>query len=472
MTATLAGVFRLEDRLAAAGFHRRSPWWREQVSRFYSHPTATTLAVEVGRGGEKSGEIVRIAGAETLLGDFVVPPGERHFFVIVAENKDEAANRLRLLEAHLTALRVPYDRVGDEISLRDMPRGIKVLACRVGAVSGFRSFGWAADEVAKWSSDGVNPAAEIVASMRAMTVTHQRARKLIFSSPLGTLGFHYDTIQRGDDAHQLVGRAPTWIANPTISEAQTHALEPDLRVWRREYCAIAQAGAAGAFDSDVTDEAFRAQPPVYMRGQPVLVLDPSSGRKDRWTWGAVRWSTPRDGAPLLVFETIGGIGGRFYDQVSGDQIIDEAIMPVATEYGATDVHSDQREALMLQSAFQRRGLRFRSHDWTNANKIEAVARLRRLFQERRIILPECPPLRAELAAFEERITPSGALTFGARTGGHDDFVSLLVTAAIADAEGEISRGGPVQRAEVGGERTDYGMALGGDVRFSDDTRGF
>ena len=46
--------------------------------------------------------------------------------------------------------------------------------------------------------------------------------------------------------------------------------------------------------------------------------------------------------------------------------------------------------------------------------------------------------------FEERTSATGAFTFGARGSGHDDYVSLLLTTAMADAEhrlpGSPSRG--------------------------------
>jgi hypothetical protein len=52
----------------------------------------------------------------------------------------------------LIDLHVPYERAGDQIVLKDQPRGWRVFACQVGAVSGFRCFGFSADELAKWRS--------------------------------------------------------------------------------------------------------------------------------------------------------------------------------------------------------------------------------------------------------------------------------------------------------------------------------
>lgn len=49
------------------------------------------------------------------------------------------------------------------------------------------------------------------------------------------------------------------------------------------------------------------------------------------------------------------------------------------------------------------------------------------------MLPRHERLRNELLGFEERISGSGGFTYGARGKNHDDYVALLITAAIADA---------------------------------------
>jgi hypothetical protein len=105
---------------------------------------------------------------------------------------------------------------------------------------------------------------------------------------------------------------------------------------------------------------------------------------------------------------------------------------------ASCVIGDQRESYLVESEFARHGLRFVSIPWDNARKVAAVERIRRWLRERTLVLPdqpEPPKLRAELLNFQERITPSGALTYAARGSGHDDRVALLVTAAMAEAEG-------------------------------------
>ena len=86
---------------------------------------------------------------------------------------------------------------------------------------------------------------------------------------------------------------------------------------------------------------------------------------------------------------------------------------------------------MVKAAFAENGVAFISHPWTASSKPAAVETVRRWLRERAIELPAHETMRKELLSFEERITPAGAFTFGARGSGHDDYVALLLTAAMA-----------------------------------------
>jgi hypothetical protein len=199
MTATFETWTALRAELHSAGFPAPLPWWDHQAERFYKSG-AKRFAARVGRGGAKSTSMVDFALNETLAGAWRVPDGEVHFFAFVSQNKAEASQRLRQIAARLRALKIPFDQSGDEIVLRDMPRGIRVFACQVGSVSGWRCFGFAADELSKWSNadHSANPAPEVIASLRAMTVTHPDAREFFVSSPLGVTDLHWEIIERGD----------------------------------------------------------------------------------------------------------------------------------------------------------------------------------------------------------------------------------------------------------------------------------
>ena len=59
-------------------------------------------------------------------------------------------------------------------------------------------------------------------------------------------------------------------------------------------------------------------------------------------------------------------------------------------------------------------------------------------------------MRGEFHAFVEKPTPGGGFTFGARGSGHDDFVCLALTAALADIAGDM------RRSPLGGGRNQTG----------------
>jgi hypothetical protein len=488
VTADHASFRSIGANLVTEGFLPHTPWWDENMGRGYARGVKR-FAFRVGRGGVKSTTMVDAAINEAVFGDWKIPPGEVHYFAFVSQNKSEAGQRLRQIAARLRALGIPFDQSGDEIVLRDMPRGFRVFACQVGSVSGFRCFGFCADELAKWTNadHSANPAPEVVASLRAMTVTHPDAREFFVSSPMGTSDLHYEIIEQGDTADQIVGLAPTWIANPSVTEEQTHRLEPDERIWRREYAAQPQAQLSSAFDPDSVARAFRPVPHAAEWSRAICIVDASSGGGDAFTHGFAQYGTPvvdyipryltrlvprivhtriggvdrchedhddlvphqqLDAAgnpvpnpewlaatkPLLCFHGINAFEGRFAGQIAGSTIVDK-IAKDCRRWRAEIVIGDQREAFFLGSECQRHGLRFVPLTWTNANKIEAVTRLKRQFAENGIVLPpEREKLKRELLSYAERITATGTITYSARGTGHDDEVSLLITCAMAELE--------------------------------------
>lgn len=457
----LAVLGLVEAQLVSAGFPAMSPWWRSTLAGFL-RGGRRTLVARVGRRGGKSSTLCRLAVAVALSDEWSVPPGDVGVVAFVSISRDEAAQRLRTIAAILTALRVPFDQRGDAIELRDRPAVFKVFTATIAGVSGFTSILIVGDEVAKWRSadDSANPAREVVGSLAPTMATQPAARMVLSSSPLGAVDYHAERFDLGDTPEQQVASAPTWIANPAITEAGTHDLEPDPRVWSREYAAQPQAGVLSAFDAASIDAAFTCGP-LGRPHQRLMVIDASSGRKDSWTWATCGWSERPGAARVLAFDVIDGISAKQWGQLSGADVVRRAA-EVAHARGVRAVVGDQRESLMLRSEFQRHGLRFHAIDWTSASKPVGVERVRRLLQDQMLALPEHDALRRELLSFEERITPSGAFTFGARGSGHDDYVSLLITAALADSEGRLPgsplRGGDavidrVLAARQKGERT-------------------
>jgi hypothetical protein len=493
MTATFETLRRMDAKLARRGHHPLTPFWLKQTERFYSQPTARTFVGRVGRGGAKSHTSAKVALNETLFGDWRVPPGERHYWAFVSKSKDEAAQRLLLLESFLRALGIGFDTKGDEIALRSSPRGFRVFACNIGAVSGFRCFGYSADELAKWNVEGVNPSAEVCASLNAMTITHPGARRLLISSPLGATDYHAESFDRGDTPNQVTAYAPSWVANPDgIAEAQTRAAEPNERVWRREYLAIPQAGISSVWTVDEVERAMRTLPASIIGPRaatywcrPIVALDASSGKHDSAVFAPFHWGYPAvpDGAwltkdlcdskgqtitpngefvvdengdrvvdpkfkgelaPFLHCWDMFALEGRFAEHVPFDQFA--ALVAERTEaWGSRVVVGDQHVAYALKPDLERRGLGFTEYPWTNPLKAKAVGRITQLLADGRIVLPRDEKLKREMLEFKVHLLPSG---IEAWSGKADDRVSVLLMAALADINGLI-RGSPIDSDKYG-----------------------
>jgi hypothetical protein len=144
----------------------------------------------------------------------------------------------------------------------------------------------------------------------------------------------------------------------------------------------------------------------------------------------------------LVFDKVEAFVGNFWAQKSGEQII-STVAEALHAQGIRAVYGDQREAFMISAAFARHGIDFREMTWTAPSKERAVGTVRRWLADGMLYLPEHERLRDELLEFEERTTAAGGFTFAARGSGHDDFVALLLTAAMADHDGWL-RGSPVR----------------------------
>ena len=430
----LAHLDRLELALASEGFPAMSPWWYETITSFYERHVRQ-LVLRVGRRGGKSSSLCRIAVLEALFGEHEIPPGDVGVVAIVSVSMREATERLRTIRAILDAFDIGYDKkVTSEIRLTGKPVVFRIFAATQGAVSGFTAICIICDEVSKWMNEdtGANPAAEVLAAIRPTMATMPNAKIFLSSSPLGMADAHAEAFAVGATSFQLVAHAPTWIANPTVTEDETHRLEPDERIWKREYAAIPQYAVLGAFDPEDIARAFLVRDPG-LAGHNVLVNDVSSGKKDSWTWGVCRWETPETGDPFVRFTLVDGIHGAFWKTEHGPEVVAK-IAAVAKANDALTVHGDQREEFMVTGAFNENGLGYFPHPWTATSKPEAVQVVRRWLREGTLVLSPHEPMRKEMLAFEERVTPAGGITFGARGTGHDDYVALLITAAMAFQE--------------------------------------
>jgi hypothetical protein len=474
--AFLAKLTKLDAVLVAAGFPAMSPWWRAQVERFIRSGRRRWL-LRVGRRGGKSTTLCRLAVAWSLYGSWSVPLGDTAVIAFVSIDRDEAAARLRTIASILTVLGVPFEQRGDELELPGKRVVFRVVTCSVRGTVGFTSVAVFGDEVSRWESreTSSNPAAEVIGSLAPTLATQPDGFMVLSSSPWSLDDFHAVEFAKGDTEHQLTSFAPTWEANPTLSEERTHELEPDNKRWLREYGAVPSASVSAALDGDAISRAQRYLPPGLRLMQPVVCLDFSSGRGDAVVWSKVVWGrqdeTPAlvserrylpghgfyweplldaDGRPtpnpdfeprppLLVVGPIQHQLGTFWHSLPSTQLV-ARIANDAKAWGASTVIGDASNAYGLEGMFAVQGLRFITVPWTQPNKAAAVTRIKRWMRDGQLCLPmpsegaAAERLDRELRAYEERLSPSGVAIYNGARGMHDDHVAACVMMpAIADA---------------------------------------
>jgi|GEM_PF-2634202 len=296
--AIFNALLKLDAALASAKkpWPKLSPYWRRTIENWLLSGKKQ-LVVRCGRRGGKSSSLCRLAGAVAIAGDHNVTPGDIGYVTFLSTSKEEATARLRMIKSMLDTLNVKHKlRDGIVIELQDRPIAFRVVAATVAGVSGFTSIAVIADEVAKWrdGDSGSNPANEVLASVRPTLATQPNGRIVLSSSAFSIDDAHARAIDAGCTEFQDVAVATTWQANPTLTEASCRVLEPDPRLFDREYASIPSAVTSSTLDAEDINAAF-VDPSVMSVwrpcGQPVVLCDASGGGGDAWAWCSAGWFT-------------------------------------------------------------------------------------------------------------------------------------------------------------------------------------
>ena len=427
MTAHLAA---LDRALVAKGWPALSPWWSETVASFITSGKRQ-LVLRVGRRGGKSSSLSRLAVAYALYGPFQVPPGDIGWVSFVSVSRDEAAQRLRTITAILDGIGVAHEPAGDGGILVSGRRvGFRVLTPTVAGVSGWTSILVIADEVAKWYSrdTGANPAAEVLASLRP-TLATTRGPIILASSPLTRSDEHAKSYDKGSTAHQMVAFAPTWIANPSVSEAETHALEPDERIHAREYGAEPQDEIIDGFYAGLIDgciDVGRTLPTCEPEPGTVVIAIDAATRVDEFALCVARAELRLGGAPVVYVEWIKGWQGKPGAPLNMGDTLGEIAREVCGTFGSPMVIGDQHHEDSIKPILAQHSVHFEGIPWSATSKLERFGVVRTLMTDRRLRLLDDSKTLAQLRSVGVRMLPSGIETIATR--GHDDRAFALVLA--------------------------------------------
>lgn len=348
-----------------------------------------------------------------------LPPGETLTIPLVSIRKLESANRIGQISAVLTALGIEHEAIGDRITIASYRVCIKVLARNWKSVVGETCGMLWCDEVSRWDSDdsSANPAAEVMGSLRPTLATIPWALECLVSSPWSDDDYHAKMFDDGDKSGQRTAFLPTWIANPTLSEDDTHREEPDHHIWLREYAAQPSQMVSAALDKEDARRSFGMMLAPGSNRQ-FCVIDASSLRGDCFAW-----MLGHESRAGIVIDTIGGWQDEELREVKLDDIVTVLVAQCRTA-GIRVVYGDQREEAGLEALFAQQRMGFESIAWTSSSKHDAFLALRRLLRDCRMSLPEHAQLLAEMRGCKARLLPSGVTSY--ETNGLD-YLSCLVT---------------------------------------------
>jgi hypothetical protein len=274
--------------------------------------------------------------------------------------------------------------------------------------------------------------------------TQPEARIILSSSPYATLDAHYDAFERGDDDFQVVAHAPTWVANPTITEDATRLLERDEAVWKREYAALPQSELESSlFTLDELKSATRdsdAVLPPEIGHRYVAATDPAT-RRDKWT--LVIATRRRLGALGLLRRSIVFAkewAGTKAAPLNPDAVLKE-MARICKPYGVTAAWTDQFAADALAAIGRRYDFGLWEDTLTAGRKLQLFEDLRTRVLDGEVELPPDDQVRADLLALRKQITRNGPTIEIPRVGGrHADYAPAVAMAIdrAASAPAHIS----------------------------------
>lgn len=438
----LAHYDALDRVLASKGWHSTSPWWREQVRRYFER-WCRQVVLRVGRRGGKSSTLCRIAIVEGLYGGHSIHPGDVGVVAFISVKREEAAERMGTIKKMLATLGIveksaknrliAWRPIDGGIELTHTPIAFKVFTASISGVSGFTAICIIADEVSKWrdADTGANPATDVLASVRPTMATMPLAKIILSSSPMGKLDAHAAAYDLGDNDFQIVGFAQTWVANPSVTEEDTHALETDELRWRREYAAIPlEDTESGVYPSVLIDRATRKgsrNVPKEDGCEYLAATDPGF-RGNAWTFAIATCRRFGEATKRSIVFTCQWRGTRT-KPLNPDDVFRE-MRKHCEAYGVGAVYADQFSSDALCAIAYRHEIPYVVEPATSALNTAMYEGLSTRLSDNEIELPDDPQVRADLLGVIRRVTPNGIVIDLARTGDgrHCDYAPAVAKA--------------------------------------------
>jgi hypothetical protein len=429
----LALLWAMDEQLAEHGFPRFSPWWRSQIERFVRALAGRPgqlrqWIVRVGRRGGKSTSWCKFSIAWALHGPWSVPAGDRGVVAFVSLNRDEASQRLFTVGKMLDALGVQYERRADEIALVDRPALLKVFTCSIDAV-GFTAILLIGDEVARWESrdTAANPAREVFGSLLPTLATQPYGFAVLSSSPWTRDDYHHEQFSRGDTDRSVASYSPSWVANPTLTEAATRSLADSDAEWRREFLAEPSDTVVQGWFGPCVDLCIDTG---RTESEPLAGVDYVAGVDAAWKNDcfavAIAHREKRDGRAVTVLDLVRAWKAPRGESLSVPVTVSDA-SEIIRRFNAP-AYADQYAFMPLRELFIQQGVSISEEPWTATSKIQRFSTARTSMSSGDVRLPDVPELIAEFRAIQGKLLPSGGERLEAAFGKHDDRVHAAILA--------------------------------------------
>jgi hypothetical protein len=390
-----------------------------------------------GRRSGKSRMLAMIAAYLSVFRDWTpfLSPGEVPTIMVLAADRKQARVIFRYTREFLKALSVvSIERETLEVLELSNGVNVEIMTADFKSVRGYTSVALLLDEVAFWSSENANPAAEIITALTPTMATVPGAVLLCASSPYARRGILYDTFREhfgrdGDDV--LFWKSPTRVMNPSVPESFIAAeTKKDPASAAAEYGAEFRSDVE-TFTSRETIQACTPQgrielPPVAGVRYCAFV-DPSGGSSDSMTLGIAHrdeWSGK------AALDAIREIKPKF----SPDAVVEE-FAALLKSYGVTQVYGDRYGGEWPRERFRYHGITYRPADKT---KSEIYLALLPMLNSQTAELLDVRRLEDQLVGLERRTSRGGRDSIDHAPNGHDD-VANAAAGALVMAAGAESR---------------------------------
>lgn len=505
---TIQALSSLETLLAKSRqrYHTMPVWWRDELTRFYDAERRQSVW-RVGRRGGKSSTICRVVVCEAYYGAHEWPDDDEGVVMIISADQKQAKARLRSCAVLLREMKIEHDQTADELRFQNY-RGqrvvIRVHSASISSVVGCTCICAVLDEVARWGENDRtgNPSEAILESLIPTMATQPHAKIFMISSPMSEEDLHAKAFDEGNTSFQTVHFAPTWVANPTLTEDYCHKLAKTEREFLREYAAIPQSMFEEGFYEleDLTTASDPERAPIGVSfvdgahlktdaGKPIgatpgerayfMAVDPAF-RRDAFGV-AIAHAEPFNGRMSIVLDYVDELRGKAGQPLSPETAIAICASLRTIWPGPRVIRGDQASADVLRALFAQKGIVYVDEAWTQQSILETHERVRTLLRDRRLFLPKFGALQRQMVQLGLKRSPTGADQLVARDGHVGDAASAAV-AAIAEAWEWAGMGAGEQKPAtnrggitVDGLHTDRGGVFGrpsnlGDKAFTESER--